>query len=428
MRSLRSAIVILGCSVVLLRHPSVCHSEESTAAPKATKITTEKIGEVEAVRGAESRIGGTDRIFLIEDDWELNRCTQLLPKLPQIDTAKECLLVVMSWPKRPRAMKSIEVEADTLVVKLDQPPSAMVETADYRAPKFLVFKLPAWRGPVRVEINGEPSFTIPRGEDLVKRSHEVWEEILRLHSGGRPTLPQQVRRHKRIWHDMTDDEIKLHIMENKEKFWREDPVPYYDLLFQDLIDMRAKPIVPRIFALIESMGKHDKASIPATEALVGIGGPEVIEQAKIAMKSWNPRARATAMRIMAEFALPEMRGMAREKIAELDRSAAFHSMKILLRLGITKDDVPHLIHALEQVEKYYSVDPSERPKLENGYSGEIGRSLIYQLGELGPDAAEALPILERFTTDPRLPLLAFQKNAQEAIDKIKQGKKASKSN
>jgi hypothetical protein len=50
----------------------------------------------------------------------------------------------------------------------------------------------------------------------------------------------------------------------------------------------------------------------------------------------------------------------------------------------------------------------------------MGTRLIYSLGELGPDAAEAIPILERFTTDPRLPLLAFQKNAQEAIDKIKQ--------
>ncbi len=66
--------------------------------------------------------------------------------------------------------------------------------------------------------------------------------------------------------NMSDDEIKLHIMENKDKFWREEAAPYYDLLFRDLVDMRAKPIVPRIFALIESMGKHDKSSKPAVEA------------------------------------------------------------------------------------------------------------------------------------------------------------------
>ena len=37
-----------------------------------------------------------------------------------------------------------------------------------------------------------------------------------------------------------------------------------------------------------------------------------------------------------------------------------------------------------------------------------------------------MPILERFTTDPRLPLLAFQKNAQGAIDKINRDKETPK--
>jgi hypothetical protein len=77
-----------------------------------------------------------------------------------------------------------------------------------------------------------------------------------------------------------------------------------------------------------------------------------------------------------------------------------------------------MIHALEHVEQYYLAKPEDRPKLDY-YDGEMGTRLIYSLGELGPDARAALPILERFTTDARLPLAGFQKDAQEAINKIK---------
>jgi hypothetical protein len=218
---------------------------------------------------------------------------------------------------------------------------------------------------------------------------------------------------------MSDQEVKQQIMENKEKFARDDVLAYYEILFRDLVDIRAKPAIPRIFALIESMGKHDKALRPASDALIGIGGPEVVEHCNIAANSWNPRSRATAMGLLAIFALPEMREMAREKISELDRTVSLNALEILRRIGITKDDVPSMINALEQVAKYYAKELKNPPKLEY-YDGEMGQRLIYELGELGPDAAKAIPILERFTTDTRLPLRAFQKNAQDAIDKINQ--------
>ena len=411
-------ITVAVCAAAIVNCSLRCSDAQgSVELPAARTIAVDEIGEVDAIKDAEHRLGGTDRIFLIEDDWEFNRCVQLLPKLPKIDVAKESLLVIMSWKYTPRTLKAIESQQDLLVIKLDEgkPPGAIADS--YHPPKFLVFKLPAWKGPVRVEVNGEPSFTILRGAALTERSNEIWEEILRLHSGGRPTLPQQVRRYKRLWRDTSDQEIKRHIMQNKDKFLREDVAPYYDILFRDLVDIRAKPAIPRIFALIESMGKHDKALRPASNALVGIGGPELIEQCQVAMKSWNPRSRATAMGLLATFALPEMREMAREKIAELDRTVSLNALEILRRIGITKDDVPSMIRALEQVEKYYLARPEDRPKLEY-YDGEMGTRLIYSLGELGPDAQEALPILERFTTDPRLPLRAFQKDAQDAINKI----------
>jgi hypothetical protein len=421
MNSFRRQIGIAACAITLAGFAQrVVYSCEENESQNAGPISIVEIGEVEAIKDAEFRLGGTDRIFLIEDEWDVNRCGQLLPKLPKVDLTKECLLVVMSWKHTARTLKSVDRERDTLVVSLDEEKPPLVRADSYHPPKFLVVKLPAWKGPVRVEINGEPRFTILRGSKLVKRTDEIWEEILRIHSGGRPTTTQIIRNTKRTWPDVSDEEIKRDILLNKDKYYRIDPAAYYDLLFRDLVDIRAKPAIPRIFALIESMGKHDKASQPATEALIGIGGPEVIEQCKIAMKSWNPRARATAMGLLAAFATPDMRGMAREKIAELDRSTALNALEILRRIGITKDDVPSLIRALEKVEEYYTASPKDRPKLAEGYDGEMGTRLIYSLGELGPDAAEAIPILERFTTDPRLPLLAFQKNAQEAIDKTKQ--------
>ena len=58
--------------------------------------------------------------------------------------------MVMSWPRIAQVLKSIEVVEKTLVIKLDQEASVLIETKDYRPPKFLVFKLPAWQGPVRV--------------------------------------------------------------------------------------------------------------------------------------------------------------------------------------------------------------------------------------------------------------------------------------
>lgn len=230
-----------------------------------------------------------------------------------------------------------------------------------------------------------------------------------------------MRRYKRQWPGMTDDEVRLSLYKNKKKIRVESVSPYIDMLFRDLVDMRAKPIMPRIFALIESMGKHDKAQAPAVQSIVGIGGPEVIEHSKAMLNSWNPRARATAMGLLARFATPDMRAMAREKIAELDQSVSLSAMEILRRLGITKDDVPHLVYALDRVAKYYAKELENPPKLEF-YNGEMGHRLIHELGELGPDAAEALPVLERFTTDSRLPLSAYQKHAQEAIDKIRGSK------
>jgi hypothetical protein len=413
----RITFVLLAVIVLIWRIDSVLGQTEETK-PEKTKIDVEEIGPIEPIREAEHRLGGHDRLFLIEDEWEFKRCSLLLPKLPAINSNTESLLMVMSWKSMPRSLRGVDSDGDTLVIKLDEAEPPKIRNGSYQPPEFLAFKLPAWKGQVRIEINGEPIITILRGAALTDRSNGIWEEILRLHSGGRPTLPQQVRRYKRMWRDKSDGEIKLHIMENKEKFLREDVAPYYNLLFSDLVDIRAKPILPRIFELIDTMGPHDRAFEPAFKSAVGIGGPEVLVQCEKAFKSRNDRSRHAAILILRDLGLPESRHLAYANLADPYQAIGRCSLDLLHRIGTTKDDVPHLIKALEEIERFYVTPKEQRPKVKF-YSGDVASSIIYVLGNLGPDATDALPTLQRLATDPRLPLPGFRPDAEAAIKKIK---------
>ena len=122
------------------------------------------------------------------------------------------------------------------------------------------------------------------------------------------------------------------------------------------------------------------------------------------------------MGILATWGLPETRALAREKLADLEPSISGNAFKLLQNIGITKDDVPAMIHALEQSEQYYLSTPESRPKLHY-FDGEAAKHIIYAFGELGPAAKDALPILGRFATDTRL--LGFQEDAKKAVESIK---------
>ena len=81
-----------------------------------------------------------------------------------------------------------------------------------------------------------------------------------------------------------------------------------------------------------------------------------------------------------------------------------------------------MISALEQTEKYYLAAPADKPKMPYGFTGETAKGIIYEFGQMGSAAKEALPVLERFATDPKLPVPGFQPDAKEAIRKIKSNK------
>jgi len=395
--------------------PAVLDGQRAIA--ETTNIKVDDVGPIDPIKEGETRFGGTDRMFLIEDQWELDRCTRLLPKLPKIDLRKESLLIIMSWKSMPRLLESVRAEGDTLVVRVTQARPAQSETLDYHPPTFLVFKIPAWPGPVRFDVNGKIQFTIPRGKALADKSSEIWDEILRIHSGGGATLNEKVRYYKRYWLDMTEDEVRATIITHeKDKFRNLDLDKLYPLVFDDLIAIRATPAIPRIFELIQTMAPHDKALGPAIKALVAIGGPDAVEGCKKALLSTNTQSRRAAMGILATFALPETRQLARDKLIDRDDHVSVAAFMLLQNIGIGKVDVPAMIKGLEGAKAYY-MSPGDFPeKRPYGYTGELPRRLIYSFGELGPSARDALPILKEVASEPAL--RGFQEDAVKAIVKI----------
>jgi hypothetical protein len=391
---------------------------QSTIAETTNNIKFQDVGPIEPIKEGEFRFGGTDRMFLVEDQWEFDRCTRLLPKLPKVELQKkESLLIIMSWKSMPRLLDSVRAEGDTLVVRVTQARPARSETLDYHPPTFLIFKIPAWPGPVRFDVNGKIQFTIPRGKALADKSSEIWEEILRIHSGGGGTLSEKVRYYKRYWLDMTEDEVRTTIITHeKDKFRNLDLDKLYPLVFDDLIAIRATPAIPRIFELIQTMAPHDKALGPAKGALVAIGGPDVVEGCKKALVSTNTQSRRAAMGILATFALPETRQLARDKLIDRDDHVSVTAFMLLQNIGIGKVDVPAMVKGLEGAKAYY-MSPGDFPeKRPYGYNGELPRRLIFSFGELGPSARDALPILKEVASEPTL--RGFREDAVKAIVKI----------
>jgi hypothetical protein len=393
----------------------------------ATPIQFHELGAVQSIEDAEHRLGTRDRVFVIENQWEFDRCKILLPKLPAVDLRSESLLVLMSWKSAQMSLNSAESIGDKLKIELNQDKSAREKAGSYEPPEFLIFKLPHWDGPIEFEVNGEARFTVFRGALLEARAKELWGEILRIHSGGRPNLDQEIRHYRRMWPNSTYEEVRELLVSNKEKYHSIDRENIYRLLFHDLIDAGAKPAVPRIFALIESMGKHDKAFGPACDALVGVGGPEVVEQSEKALDSWNPESRQAAMGVLGTLALPETRELAREKLVHGDGRMTHGAMNLLRRLGVRQDDVPAMIDALTQIEQFYLGKTrrkfvSRTDEMSNSvHVAETAHGIIYALGELGPKADAAVSVLERFATDARLPQPGYRAEARRAIEQI-QGK------
>jgi hypothetical protein len=217
--------------------------------------------------------------------------------------------------------------------------------------------------------------------------------------------------------DMPKEEISRVIRTDMKRIRARVTASLYGTLFRELVDTRAQPAIPRIFDLIESMGPHDAAFQHAFKAVVGIGGPEVVDHCMKALASWNPRSRHAAMLILRDLGLPETRSLARAHLVDFQNPAVGRvSMSLLRRLRITREDVPAMVQALEQIEEFFLSPPNERPNV--GHSDSLGHEIMMGLGSLGPAAQDALPILGRITTNPQFPVVA-QNNAKKAIEKIR---------
>lgn len=380
-------------------------------------VPVEKLGSVEVVKSGEHRFGAKERMFLIEDQWEYDRCKLLLPKLPAIDVRKESLLVIMSWKSRARSLLTVESEGEAMVIRVQQQKSPRWSSGPYYPPDFHVFKLPLWSGPVLFEVNDKPQFTILRGKALEERSAELWEEILRIHSGGDATLQQIMDYYERRAPGMPKEEISRHISTDMKKHRSYVSASLNSTLFRELIDIRARPTIPRIFDLIESMGPHDQAFNPAWQAVVGIGGPDVVDHCKKALSSWNPRSRHAAMLILRELGLPGTRPLAQAHLVDIqNRAVGRCAVDLLYRLGVTKGDIPAMVKALEEISAFHLTPLNERPKLN--YSDDLGHEIMVVLGSMGPEAEEALPVLEKLAENPDIPAVA-KDDAKKAIEKIR---------
>jgi hypothetical protein len=390
----------------------------------STEIKFDDLGEFEGVENAIYRMGGLDRMVLVEDRWELDRFTRLIPKLPQVDLQTESLVVLTSWMNRPRTLTAARREGSTTVfnVRQQQQEDRSSMFGEGKPPKFHVYRCAKCPNAVRFEINDKPSFTIVRGEELQRRSDQIWNEIIDLRSSGQVNRLQYIHLQQKQFPAMGEEDL-LQGAEGKDKFMHMRPAVIYPMLFRELVDMRAKPTIPRIFELLQSLGKFDPMQQLAFDALVGIGGPELLPACKEAIKSWNPRCRETAMNVLAAIALPETRDLAREYLLGPDNQAVYFGLHLLKNLGVRRDDVPTLVRSLENFESIL-LDPNATDRrakfLVTGASSDTIFDYIAIFKSLGAEAEEALPVLDRMAKESRYPnSKTFHARAAEAAESIR---------
>jgi hypothetical protein len=388
-----------------------------------TPVEAKEFGELPFIKDGEFRLGEYGRMFLIENQWEWDRCKRVVPELPKIDLEQQSLLAIVAGAKQKRTFESANADNEQLVVAVQQPPRPRFETLDYHPPKLIVVGIPAWRGPVRFDLNGHPQFTILRGQALEQKVDEIWEEILRLHSGGHVSDENYIRYfQQRRPEPLTEDEIRR----VKTQYWQKmksrsapEASMMYSILFRDLAQLQAKPVTPRIWKLIDSMGQFDKAFDPAWKTLVAIGGSEVEVGCRTALKSENPRSRSAAALVLRDLAAPDTRIDAHHMLATGDGQLVRLGGELLRRIGFAQHDVLPMLTAIERIENE-TIKNDRAYSTISHFSIEDIDSMIFALGSLGQTAEKALPTLERIAEGKGYPAFARTPGlARDAIEKIR---------
>lgn len=373
--------------------------DDGVASPVA--VSFEVVGALDGIKDGPYRIGGLNRMFVIDNEWDVRRYRLVIPDLPEIDPTDEMLIVLLSWHTRERSLGSITIDRDTMTLRVDQPPPSQPPSMEYRPPKFIVARTKAWDGHICFMLNGEDHHMIWKGDALVDESTLLWHEILRLYNRGEPTREQSLA----YWREnhyrnpnLSDGEIlartRSYTITNRKSF--------YSWLFRDLADMRATPIVPEMFALVEAMEQHDPAFSAVVSTLTAIGGDAVVDGCRHALRSPNPESRRLAIGVLRHLGLPEFRKLAYVALYDDHESVSRNALGILLQLGLDEADVQRLLDfVLDQEESLSSPD--------------VLGSVIYQLGELGTHARPAINALERLTHHRHRGL---RRRATEALEKI----------
>lgn len=327
----------------------------------------------------------------------------------------------MNWTTRTRCIDYVRSEGATLVIGVKEQIVPTERGSSQPSVKFWVARIPTWFGPVRFELNGKRQFTIDRDELLNQQADRIWEEILRLHSGGRVNRIEFARYLQSGSPKISDQEV-VDAAFDKSKLLAIPATAVYPMLFEELVNIRARSVIPRIFELLNATGKFDPILESTGKALVGIGGPELVAHCKEALESWNPRSRNAAMGVLATIGDPETRLLAYRLMNGSEVKQIRGGLSILGGIGPRKEDVPEIVRNLERLESVL-FDPQSDKRFP-AYTGSISddvSAFIYTLAELGAQAQDALPILERMATKPRYPLsTTLQEAAQKAVDKIKQ--------
>lgn len=366
-------------------------------------VPFEVVAEIRGNEDAHVRIGDFQRMFIIDNQWDLRRYSMLIPDLPQIDTSQDLLVVVVSWPLRSRSFTAACIQdGTTLAIEIGEAPPPQVADGMYRPPTFLIAQTHAWSGPISFSVNGKHHHTILRGEVLARQSRELWQEIERVHKGGEPTRERALRywRHSHFRDsNLSDDEILLKTAE----YGIADREAYFEFAFNELARIGPAPILPELIAFAERMEQHDPAQSGLANTLIALGGQPVVDSCKRLLQSENVYARRLGIGVLITFGFPEFRPIAIAALFDTDESVIRGALELLNRIGLNETDVDYLLDVIELAEerdfKTYS----------------IVTSILYDLGELGAKAQGAIGTLQRLTSaDNKL----VARYATEALEKI----------
>ncbi|WP_428305037.1 HEAT repeat domain-containing protein [Lacipirellula sp.] len=374
-------------------------------------VDFERIGTLDGIPKGIHRLGGTDRMFLIEDDWEWERCRLLIPKLPEINLKSNSLIVLTSWHGSERTLDAVAIAGDSLVIAITQEiPEVGIKTGMWNAPRFFVASFPKWEGNVEFVVNDKLAFTLLRGKSLEEFTYKTWEDFLRLHSGGRPGGGLLRRYWKQQSPTMSDEQF----MEKMKSFRMVNPEPFYRLFMRDLVDTQARGALPGLFALFEAMGDHDKAFTPAWQAAVAIGGADLVEHCRTALKSPNRRSRHAAMLILKSLGLPDTREIAYSHFADSESWMAAQALELLRAIGPNPEDEKHMVDALKKLATMAVAPPPYDARIGNRTLEPVNR-LIYAISTLEHPSHAAIAAIEEVAKG--FPSVSIQKYAREALDR-----------